>query len=250
MPTTSAGAGVFQLAIAGRRVAWLLNEGGNLESDDYLFTSSVANPRERQVASALRTGDSCGAGGGSHCAGPWLGGLVGSGKLIAMNRWTTDDNGAVTAGQLDALSGTRLKQVATGANTVQATAADGGRVAVLRADGSVALYSAAGKLLLTVDTRRTRKRLRYSGKDLVVVTKTRQLELFNARTGALRKTLNAHGTSRPGTSTSRATSPSTRRERGVLHARQPVDRQGPCRRRAQRRNRLRPDRQGGPRLRG
>lgn len=191
------GAGVFQLAIAGRRVAWLLNEGGNLESDDYLFTSSVASPRERKVASALRTGDSCGAGGGSHCAGPWLGGLVGSGKLIAMNRWTTDGNGAVTAAQLDALSGTRLKQVAAGASTVQATAADGGRVAVLEVDGSVALYSAAGKLLLTVDTPADTEAVALQGKDLVVGTKTRQLELYNARTGALRKTIDARGSKPP-----------------------------------------------------
>src|SRR3954452_8856836 len=53
------GDGVFQLAIAGSRVAWVVNEGGNLENEDYLFTSSVTNPKERKVASALRTGDSC-----------------------------------------------------------------------------------------------------------------------------------------------------------------------------------------------
>ena len=39
--STSTGAGVFQLALAGTRVAWLLNVGGNLEGDDYLFTSST-----------------------------------------------------------------------------------------------------------------------------------------------------------------------------------------------------------------
>src|SRR3954466_8526308 len=186
------GAGVLQLAIAGPRVAWLVNEGGNLESDDYLYTSSVTNPKEHRVASALRSGDGCGGGGGP-CAGPWLGGLVGSGNLIALNRWTTDGNGTVTAAQLDALSGTRLKQVAAGANTVQATAADGGRVAVLEVDGSVALYSAAGKLLLTVDTPADTEAVALQGKDLVVGTKTRQLELYNARTGSLRKTFSAHG---------------------------------------------------------
>src|SRR5215472_5792531 len=51
------GAGVYQLAIAGSRVAWLVNEGGNLESTDFLFSSSVTQPKERQVASALRSGD-------------------------------------------------------------------------------------------------------------------------------------------------------------------------------------------------
>jgi hypothetical protein len=192
------GDGVFQLAIAGSRVAWVVNEGGNLENEDYLFTSSVTNPKERKVASALRTGDSCAPGrAASHCAGPWLGGLVGSGNLIAMNRWTTDGNGTVTAGKLDVLSGAKLKQVAAGANTVQATAADGGRVAVLEVDGSVALYSAAGKLLLTVDTPADTEAVALQGKNLVVGTKTRQLELYNARTGSLRKTFSAHGIEKP-----------------------------------------------------
>ena len=158
--TSSTGAGVFQLAIAGSRVAWLMNVGGNLEGDDYLFTSSLTNPIEHQVASEIRTGDGC-PGRDNRCAGEWLGGLVGSGNLIAVNRWTTDADIAVTAGELDVLSGGRLKKVATGAGTVQAAVADGGRVAVLRTDGTVALYSAAGQLLLRrCIPRRTRKRLR------------------------------------------------------------------------------------------
>src|SRR4051812_26607399 len=186
------GAGVFQLAIAGRRVAWLLNEGGNLESDDYLFTSSVASPKERQVASALRTGESCGAGGGSHCAGPWLGGLVGSGNLIATNRWTTDATGAVTAGELDVLNGTKLKQVAAGANTLPATAADGGRVAVLHSDGSVAVYSKSGQVLMTLPPA-SAKEAALDGKNLVVVSETRQLQVYDAGSGSLKKTLPTHG---------------------------------------------------------
>src|SRR5438105_514634 len=136
---SGSGAGVFELAIAGSRVAWLLNVGGNLEGDDYLFTSSVTKPKEHRVASEIRTGDGCPGRSQGRCAGQWLGGLVGSGSLLAANRWTTDGNGAVTAGELDVLSGSTLKKVATGANTVQAAAADGGRVAVLRGDGSVAL---------------------------------------------------------------------------------------------------------------
>jgi hypothetical protein len=191
--TSSTGAGVFQLAIAGSRVAWLVNLGGNTEGDDYLFTSSVAHPKEHRVASEVRTGDGCPGRSQGRCAGRWLGGLVGSGNLIAANRWTTDGNGAVTAGQLDVLSGTKLKQVAAGANTVQAVGADGGRVAVLRADGSVALYSTSGKLLLTVDTPANTEAVALRGKSLWVGTRTRQLELYDAHSGALRKTFNARG---------------------------------------------------------
>jgi hypothetical protein len=194
---SSTGSGVFQIAIAGTRVAWLTNAGGNTEGDDYLFTSSVTKPKEHHVASEIRTGDECSGRSGSLCAGQWLGGLVGSGNLLALNRWTTDGTGAVTAGQLDVLSGTKLKQVANGANTVQAAVAAGGRVAVLRADGTVALYSAAGKLLLTVDSPSSTEAVALRGENLVVGTKTRQLELYNAHSGSLRKTLTARGSKPP-----------------------------------------------------
>jgi len=195
--SSSTGAGVFQLALAGSRMAWLMNEGGNLEGDDYLFTSSLTKPKERQVASEIRQGASCPGRSASNCAGKWLGGLVGSENLIAANRWTTDATGAVTAGELDLLSGTRLKRIATGANTVQAAVADEKRVAVLHADGSVALYSTGGKLLLTVHTPPNTVAVALQGKSLVVATKTRQLELYNAQTGSLRKTFSAGGSKQP-----------------------------------------------------
>ena len=195
--TSSTGAGVLQLALAGSRVAWLMNEGGNLEGDDYLFTSSLTKPNERQVASTVRQGTFCPGRSAASCAGNWLGGLVGSGNLIAANRWTTDAVGHVTAGELDLLGGTKLKRIATGPNAVQAAVADGGRVAVLRADGSVALYSTRGELLLTVDTPSNTVAVALHGKSLVVATKTRQLELYNANTGSLRKTFTAGGSKQP-----------------------------------------------------
>ena len=194
--TSSTGAGVFQLAIAGSRVAWLVNEGGNLEGDDYLFTSSVTAPKEHQVASAVRTGNNCPGRSGANCAGQWLGGLVGSGNLIAANRWTTDGTGSVTAGELDVLSGTKLKRIATGVNTVQASVADAGRIAVLRADGSVALYSAAGKLLLSVNPSGA-EAVALRGQNLLVGTKTQQLQLYNAKTGSLRRTFSTRSNKQP-----------------------------------------------------
>src|SRR5512142_1021232 len=103
--SSSTGAGVFQLALAGQRAAWLMNVGGNLEGDDYLFTSSLTKPKERQAASVIRYGDNCPGRSRSLCPGNWLGGLVGSGATIALNRWTTDDNGSVTDGELDLLGG-------------------------------------------------------------------------------------------------------------------------------------------------
>ncbi len=187
------GEGVFQLAIAGSRVAWLVNEGGNLESADYLFTSSVTQPKERQVASALRNGDGgCSGRDPIGCTGAWLGGLVGSGNTIALNRWTTDATGHMGSGGLYTLSGTQTKSVATGTSTVQAVSSAGGREAVLRADGSVAVYSASGAVLATVNPP-SAAAAALSGPDLVVLTKTRQILLYNSHTGSLGKTIVVHG---------------------------------------------------------
>lgn len=194
--STSTGSGVFQLAVAGSRVAWLVNLGGNTEGDDYLFTSSVTKPKERKIATSFRFGDNCPGRTQSNCAGKWLGGLVGSGKLMALNRWTTDATGSVIQGELDVLGGSGMKKVASGTSTVEATSADGGRVAVLRTDGTVGLYSSAGKLLRTV-TPSSARAIALSGRNLVVLTKTRTLQLYNTETGNRRKTFSVPGT-KPG----------------------------------------------------
>ena len=111
-----------------------------------------------------------------------------------MNRWTTDAATDITAGELDVLSGSKLKKVATGTDTVEAAVADEGRVAVLlHADRSVALYSAAGNLLRTVHTPPSADAVALQGERLVVGTKTQQLLVYDARTGSLRKTLPARG---------------------------------------------------------
>jgi hypothetical protein len=194
---SSTGSGVFQLAIAGTRVAWLANVGGNTEGDDYLFSSSVTTPKERKLATETRYGDNC-PGRLAHCVGRWLGGLVGSGSLIALNQWTTDGSGAVTDGELDILNGTTLKQVGTGPDTVQAGSADGARVAVLRSNGSVGLYASSGNLLRTVTTPPSAASVALSGHNLVVLTKTRQLQLYYAPSRSPSKTFSVRGSGTPG----------------------------------------------------
>jgi WD40 repeat protein len=187
------GEGVFQLAIAGSRVAWLVNEGGNLESADYLFTSSVTQPKERQVASALRNGDGgCSGRDPIGCTGAWLGGLVGSGNTIALNRWTTDATGHMGSAGLDTLSGTQTKSIATGTSTVEAVSSDAGREAVLHSDGSVAVYSKSGQVLMTLPPA-SAKEAALNGKNLVVASETRQLQVYDSRSGSLKKTLPTHG---------------------------------------------------------
>jgi hypothetical protein len=175
--STSTGAGVPELAVAGTRVAWIVNLGGNTESNDYLYAASVPRPKERLVATAQRTGDVDGI-----LQGNWLGGLVGSDSVLAVNSWSTDSKNAVLGAALRAIGPAALTTIATGQAATLAHSADLARVAVLRPDGAVAVYSASGSLLTTINpgpAREVALRKDY----LVVLTKARTLEIYNANTG-------------------------------------------------------------------
>ena len=191
--TTSTGYGVRELAIAGKRVAWIINQGGNTESGDYLCVSSVAKPKEWLVAEATRAGPY------SSSPGDWISGLEGSGSVLAANRWHADDQGNVSNARLALLTTSGLKRIATGQETILAQSTDGTRIAVLRSDGAIAIYSTAGKLLLTVTPPATQQfvfrgaLIALEGKYLVVLTSKRQLELFDSHTGSLLRTLPARG---------------------------------------------------------
>ena len=183
---SSTGAGVRELAIAGTRAAWIVNVGGISESDDDLYTSSLPKPKERKLASAIRTGEVTGGltCGGIHAAGlhgAWIGCLVASGNFLAVNRWSTDEDDRVTSARLQTI-GTRLRTIASEAGAMDAVSTDGKQVAVLRADGSVGLYSAAGKLLRAV-TPSSAREAAVRGDYLVVLTKTKTLEVFNSHSG-------------------------------------------------------------------
>src|SRR5262249_24145802 len=43
---SSTGAGVREIAIAGTRLAWIVSQGGNSESDDYLYAATLGGRRE------------------------------------------------------------------------------------------------------------------------------------------------------------------------------------------------------------
>ncbi|MGE5273825.1 MAG: hypothetical protein ACM3QU_08720 [Verrucomicrobiota bacterium] len=189
--STSTGGGVTEIAVAGTRLAWIVNLGGNTESDDSLYTSSLPGWKEQRVASVLRTGNVDGT-----LKGSWLTGLVGGGDRIALNRFTTDASGAVATAALQRLD-VGLATIAAGKTTLRGVSLDQHRIAVLRADKKVALYdSDSGHLLLTVapsSAREVALRQDY----IVVLTRQRTLEIFNARTGAPVRTLSvAPGASR------------------------------------------------------
>lgn len=191
---TAGDGNVLELAIAGSQVAWHMNAFGNSESDDYLFTSSLSKPKERLAAKAFRYGDACGAATGpGACVGPWISGVVASGNRILVNRWRTNSTGSITHAGLYALNGTRFTPVATGAGTVRAVAADPKHVAVLHPDGTIGLYSTAGKPQAEVTPSAQAERVALSGHNLVVLEPHGKLALYGTRTGSLRKTFTLHG---------------------------------------------------------
>ena len=178
-------------------MAWLANVGGNTEGDDYVFASTVTNPKERKVAALQRTGDACSGGPRSvnpGCTGDWLLGLVGSGNVIALDRWTTAPPPDTGSASLDTL-GTTLQPIASGVPPLLPLDVDAGRIAVLRSPQEVGLYTSSGKLLYAL-AYSTVAGAALSGRNLVVLTTSRKLQLFGAQTGSLRKTLSVHGSTR------------------------------------------------------
>jgi hypothetical protein len=175
----STGAGVRELAIAGTRLAWVVALNGASVSDDILYTASLPNPRERKLASALRSVDSTGV-----ASGDWIGGVVGSGTVLVVNSWTTDAKGAVAKAALQTIGSAGLKPIVSGTGSITARSADLDRIAVLRSDGTVAVYSALGVLLRAI-TPSSVKEIALRQDFLVVLTKTKALEIYNANTGSL-----------------------------------------------------------------
>jgi hypothetical protein len=173
---TSTGAGVRELALAGSRVAWIVNQGGNSESGDYLYTTVVAHPGERVLASAYRTGDVSGV-----LTGNWLGGLVGAGSFLAVNHWATDSRGEVTTAGLERVAA-RMTDLSQGVATMTARATDGRQLAVLRSDGTVGIYSTGAQLRRTV-VPSSAQEVALRGDYLVVLTKASALEVYNSHSG-------------------------------------------------------------------
>jgi hypothetical protein len=184
------GGGSFQVAMNGSEVAWTTLWGSNSTSEDKLFVSSLAEPKEHLVTNDDRPGD-CGSP-EPGCAGTWTGGLVSTGKRILFNQWTTDNANSMHNASLLALNGKTPKDVADGSATVLAVSADAMHVAVLRADGTVGLYSPTGKSLLNVSPASVHA-VAVSGRNLVILENDGTLAVYDSGTGSLRKTFHLQG---------------------------------------------------------
>ena len=179
--STSTGAGVRELAVAGRRVSWITNIGGNTESNDTLFTALAGLTKERQVATARRTGDIDG-----ELNGSWLGNLAGDGDLTVTNRWTTAA-GSVASATVRRV-GPGLIAIHAGTGSLRVVAADSGRFAVLDGSGTVTVYRANGAKLSSFTPTGAPKEISMR-KDFVVVLTPGALEIHGTLDGALIDTI-------------------------------------------------------------
>jgi hypothetical protein len=183
---------IRELAIAGQRTAWitLASAGNSQETWARLFTASLATPRGHKIASAFRV-DGYDESGIALWNGDWLSGLVGSGNVLAVSRWTTAPNAnssgsTISNARLSLIDPSRrpLRVVASGQKAIVSAAVDAGRIAVLRPDDSIGIYSSKGSLLRTI-TPSSAKELAFGGGRVVVLTDAKTLEVYDAGTGAL-----------------------------------------------------------------
>jgi hypothetical protein len=111
--------------------------------------------------------------------------------VLAVSRWTTtpkpDQSGNVISNaRLDLIGPQRgrLHVIATGEQSIVSAAVDRGRIAVLRPDQSVGIYSSTGALLKEI-TPSSAQEIAYGGGRVVVLTNTKTLEVYDAATGSL-----------------------------------------------------------------
>lgn len=181
---------IGQVAIAGRRVAWITDDvaGNSMETNENLVTTALGRYGARTLAHAFRYFDlDLG-----QWRGDWIGGLVGSGKLLAVNTWSTTPNAdtrteTISNARLSriGLSSGQLQPIGGGDSVIVSRSVDAGQVAVLRSTGTVGIYSAAGVPLREIAPHPAVEIALTSGR-LVVLTKSPQrLEVYNAKSGVL-----------------------------------------------------------------
>lgn len=179
---------IRQVAIAGQRTAWITiaSVGNSQETTARLFTASLATRRAHKIASAFRVfGDDEG------WSGDWVSGLAGSGTALAVSRWTTTPNAnangpTISNARLSLIEPGRrpLRVIASGTTSIVSAAVDAGRIAVLRPDNGVGIYSIRGALVREI-TPSSAKEVAFGGGRVVVLTETKTLEVYDAQSGAL-----------------------------------------------------------------
>ncbi len=139
-PQTSTGRAIVETAVAGARVAWI-NDGGGNEHESRLFVGSVAAPSTAKLlAFATRDVDTG--------EGTSVGNLRGDGTLLVFNTWSLDAKGTVSNSKLWRIVGTSTRRLLVSASDKLAVlAVAAGRMLLQRGDGSLEVRRADGSLI-------------------------------------------------------------------------------------------------------
>ncbi len=204
---TSTGRGIAGQAIAGTRVAWIADGGGN-QHDAVLYTASLTKPAvTHRLLLATRNIDSG--------AGNWIGALQGAGSLLVYATWSVCDTGepafrpcptGVTPGtvynaklwRIDGL--TTRKLIASAPDGLLPVGVAAGRILVARGDGtSFELRGADGHVIQTYQPDAQALQATLGTKELVLAVRTPlspplskariQFIVYNLATGAVERTL-------------------------------------------------------------
>jgi hypothetical protein len=179
---TSTGSAV-ELVLAGTRAAWTVGIGGNTESSELLFAGSALARDEHLVGRSFRRGDVMGA-----MTGTRIFGLTGNGRYPVYNSASAQPG---DVGALRKVVGTSTSLVAHG-RVLEAVAADGLRIAVLRRDGSVDLRTMGGADLGVLATEPARA-VAIDGSATAVLRRDRVIALFHDTTQVAEWPLTSNG---------------------------------------------------------
>jgi hypothetical protein len=153
----STGDGISEQGVAGRRLAWVRYYGGNY-TEMYLLTATVGRPRSTKSLTKLQTHQTDGG------VGDWVGNVRGDGSLLVFNTWSTcywepEDPGSspcptgvppktyhIYNEKLWRVVGAHKRLLVASKDELTVLSVAAGRILVQRADGSLELRRADGKL--------------------------------------------------------------------------------------------------------
>ena len=174
-PEASTWSGV---ALAGDLAAWINEGGGNYI--EQVIETSVRGVYLGNLDLDVHTRDQDGN-------GNYVGNLVGDGGLLAWNEWSQQgDTSPADKTSLRAWYQRRERVVLGGPDSFRVVAADGTRLLVQRADGSLVVVGVAGNVVQRFPARQGIRGAGLSGTDVVVVSQ-RTLTDFDLATGKVKR---------------------------------------------------------------
>lgn len=206
------GVGAGEVAIAGNRVALITRflTGNSQQAQERLYTAKLGGTAH-QLGKLTNhyTNPQDGEPDGGLSSGSWIAGAVGSGKVLAVSSWKSNDS-VPSQERLSLVTPTGLHPIVTGAGAIVAAWADGDHIAVFNSTRAwpadevspttlaptVDIYSSAGSLLGQVAVSSSAAGVALSGDELVVLTETipqpgsltAMLQVYDWKTGALLNT--------------------------------------------------------------